>query len=148
MASQQGGGGEVHRADPDYRRQMIIWLLAAFVSGSILLFVLVRWLGGLSSGAAGHDPAELSIRLQQLMAGLCLLLAAGLAGLAHWLHRAAGQTLQEKRWPPKDMQTTTDVPVRYLSSAEAVARQLRLGVLAFAVLAAGTAAWALRILFL
>ena len=139
---ESSGGGEIHRADPDYRRQMIVWLLVTVVAGAIGLFALVRWLEGLRSQPGMGDPAEMALWLQRLMAGLGLLLATGSAGLAHWLHRTAARTRIEKRWPPKDLQTTSDMPVRYLSSADAMARQLRTGSLVLAGLALAIAVWA------
>jgi len=139
---ESSGSGEIHRADPNYRRQMIAWLLVAVVAGAIGLFALVRWLDGLRSQAGMDNPAEVAAWLQRLMAGLGLVLTAGSAGLAHWLYRTAGQTRLEKRWPPKDLQTTSDIPVRYLSSADAVAKQLRTGSLVLAGLALAIAVWA------
>lgn len=140
MAKEPVGSGEIHRADPGYRRQMLVWLVVAILAGGIGLYALVRWLDELRN-STGQDPRELGIWLQRLMAGLCLLLAAGCAGLAHWLHQVAVRTFAEKRWPPKDLQTTSDMPVRYLSAADGVARQVRAGSMAFAVLAALIAGW-------
>ena len=139
---QPSTGGEIHRADPDYRRQMIVWLLVTVGAGGIMLFALVHWLGELRSQPGMDNPEQVAVWLQRLMAGLGLLLAAGSAGLAHWLYRTAESTSREKRWPPKDLQTTSDMPVRYLSSAEAKARHLRLGSRVFTVLAIAMTVWA------
>jgi hypothetical protein len=133
--------GEIHRADPAYRRQMWIWFAFTVVGGVIALFALNRWLGALRSGMGVDEGFALDVWLHRLLAGLCLLLAAVAAAFATWLFRIAQATRRDRRWPPSTMRTSQDVRIRYLTSADALVAQFRAGAFALGALALGLAGW-------
>ena len=136
----KGQPGEFHRADPQYRRQMQ-WLLLALVLGGLVAIVLLHfWLGRL--GASG-DFIAYGVWLNRLLAGLCLLLGAAIAGFASWIYRIAVSTQRERRWPPSSMRTSADVRIRYLTSADALVSQFKASAAALGLLAVGLFAWAI-----
>lgn len=136
----KGQPSEFHRADPQYRRQMQ-WLLLGLVLGGIAAIASLNfWLGKL---AASGDFIAYGAWLNRLLAGLCLLLGAAIAGFASWLYRAAVWSQRERRWPPAGMRTSADVRIRYLTSADALVSQFKASAAALGVLAAGMFAWAI-----
>lgn len=138
--------GEFHHADPAYRKQMVVCLVASIVVGVLLLFALQQWLGHLAT-TFGGDPDQMRAWLQRIFVGVCLLLAATGFGFAAYIHRVAKQTRQERRWPPIGMRTTRAVRIRYLTSADALVSQLMLSAAALAItslIVLGYALWLLR----
>jgi hypothetical protein len=85
--------------------------------------------------------------MNRLLAGLCLLLGVGMAVFGLWLQRMARQTRLERRWPPSAMKTSTDVRIRYLTSADAFVQQLQAAVWLLWILALALVAWAGWLLF-
>jgi hypothetical protein len=145
MAEQRQG--EVHRADPAYRRQMQVVLVVTVVIGAAALFALQWWLRRLGAQAGTGGLLAYDAWLHRLLGGLCLSLAAAAAVFATWLYRTAKDAARERRWPPSAMRTSADVRVRYLTSADALVAQLRGGAIALAVIAlllCGWAAWLFR----
>ena len=145
--SRETGGGEIHRADPAYRRQMLAWLAVTVLAGAIGLFALYGWLAELHAHAIGDDPFRVERWLRRLIAGFSLLLAAASGGFGVWLWRVAQQARQQKRWPPLGLRTTRDVPVRYLTAAEAHARSIELAVWMLAMFGVAMVFWGLWILY-
>jgi hypothetical protein len=141
--AEQDRQGEVHRADPAYRRQMQAVLVATLVVGTAAIVALQWWLGRLGANAGGGDLLTYETWLHRLLGGLCLVLAVSAAVFAAWLHGVARETARERRWPPSAMRTSADVRVRYLTSADALVAQLRGGAIALAVMAALLAGWAI-----
>ena len=141
--SNQGGQGEFHRADPAYRRQMQVMLLVVVAIGALALVGLQLWLRRLGAGAGHGDLFTYQAWLNRLLAGLALLLAIAAAGFAQWLHRMARAAADERRWPPSTMRTSSDVRIRYLTSADALVTQIRAAAIVLALLAAVLAAWAI-----
>ena len=142
----QRNNGEFHRADPGWRRRMQ-WLLAVIaVLGLVAVAALNLWLSklqGLSSG----DPAAYQHAMYRAMAGMCIAFGLVAAAFALWLFRIAAATRAERRWPPSSMRTSSDVRIRYLTSADALVTQMRAGAFALALLAAallGWSAWLLK----
>jgi hypothetical protein len=140
--------GEFHRADPAYRRQMWGWFVFSVVAGALALYALNRWLGGLRTGLSSDQGITLDLWLHRLLAGLCLLFAGVAAAFSLWLARIARATQRERRWPPSTMRTSQDVRIRYLTSADALVAQFRVGAWALGVLALGLAAWAAWLLLM
>jgi hypothetical protein len=140
--SQPRQEGEIHRADPAYKRQMWAWFAFTVVAGAIVLFALDRWLDTLRAGMAADQGYAFGIRLQWLTAGLCAVIAAAAIAFGAWLRRVAEATRRERRWPPSTMRTSADVRVRYLTSADSLVVQFRAGALALFALAAALLAWA------
>ena len=139
--------GEFHKADPAYRRQMMVVLAIVVVIGALALFGLQLWLAKLGARASAGDVVGYEMWLNRLLGGLCLLLAATAAGFGYWLMRTAGATGLERRWPPSSMRTSSDVRIRYLTSADALVTQLRGGAIVLFVMAlllGGWAAWLFR----
>ena len=93
------------------------------------------------------DPYRMQVWLQRVLAGICLLLAAGSGGFATWMYRVAKQTRLERRWPPSQMRTTQDVRIRYLTSADALVSQLMAVTITLAVFSVIVAAWAAWLLW-
>jgi hypothetical protein len=141
--AEQDRRGEIHRADPAYRRMMQAVLVGTLVVGTAAIVALQWWLGRLGATAGAGDLFAYETWLNRLLGGLCLLLAISAAVFAAWLHAIARDTARERRWPPSAMRTSADVRVRYLTSADALVAQLRGGAIALAVLAALLAGWAI-----
>jgi hypothetical protein len=137
--SQPHQGGEVHRADPAYKRQMAGWVALTVVAGTLALFALNRWLAALR--AAG-DPIHAQTWLQRILAALCVMLAVAAVIYGLRLRAVARATRKERRWPPSTMRTTQDVRVRYLTSADALVHQMQLGATVLWVLATALVGWA------
>jgi hypothetical protein len=133
---------EYHRADPAYRKRMLILLAVVFVAGSLGLFGLRAWLAGLSVSLARTDPVAYGLSLQYLLTGICLSLAATLAGFGLWLHRVAKAASLERRWPPSSMRTTVDIPVKRLKAADAMASRCRVMAAVLGVCVFALCAWA------
>ena len=134
--------GEIHRADPAYRRQMWAWFAFTVVAGAVALFALDRWLDALRAGMAADQGQDFGLWLHRLIAGLCVAFALAAVGFGAWLRRLATATQRERRWPPSAMRTSSDVRVRYLTSADALVAQFRAGSMALFVVAALLVAWA------
>jgi hypothetical protein len=134
--------GEIHRADPAYRRQLWTWFALSLVAGVIVLFALDRWLDALRAGMAADHGRSFGLWVQRLIAGVCGVFAFAAVFFGAWLRRLASATQRERRWPPVAMRTSADVRVRYLTSADALVAQLRAGSVALFVVAAGLVAWA------
>lgn len=141
--AQLGNNGELHRADPAYRRQMQVWLAFTVVLGVLLLVGLQWWLGKISANAATGDLYSYQAWLHRLLAGLCLVLGAAAVGFAQWLYRMALASSVERRWPPSSMRTSADLRIRYLTSADSLVTQLKATAIALAVLALLLCAWAI-----
>jgi hypothetical protein len=139
--------GEFHRADPAYKRQMWAWFAFTVVAGAVVLFALDRWLDTLRAGMATDQGVAFSLWLQRLTAGVCLLFALAAVVFGAWLRRLASATQRERRWPPSAMRTSSDVRIRYLTSADALVTQFRTGALVLFLLAVLLAAWAGWLLF-
>ena len=135
----QGQAGQFHRADPVFRRQMQWILVALLAGGAVALVLLHLWLVRLGSSG---DFIAYGTWLNRLLAGLCLLLGAAIAGFAAWLYRAALSSQAERRWPPSGMRTSGDVRIRYLTSADALVFQFKAAAAALAFIAAGLFTWA------
>lgn len=139
--------GEFHRADPAYRRQMQLALGLTIFVGVLALVALQWWLARLGANAGAGDLGTYETWLHRLLAGLCLVLAAAAAGFGQWLYRTARATARERRWPPTAMRTSSDVRIRWLTSADALVTQLRgaaFVLFAFAIVLAGWSAWLFR----
>jgi hypothetical protein len=134
--------GEIHRADPAYRRQLWTWLAIIVVAGAIALFGLQYWLGSLRAGMGADGGQAFELWLVRLLAGLCVLIAIAAVVFGAWLRRLAEATRRDRRWPPSTMRTSSDVRVRYLTSADALVTQFRAGSVALFVVAAMLVAWA------
>jgi hypothetical protein len=134
--------GEIHRADPAYRRLMGTWLAIIVVVGGLALFALQYWLATLRAGMAADGGQAFELWLHRLLAGLCVLIALAAIAFGAWLRRLGDATRRDRRWPPVAMRTSSDVRVRYLTSADALVTQFRAGSIALFVAAAGLLAWA------
>jgi hypothetical protein len=138
---EQRSNGEIHRADPARRRHML-WLLAAtVVVAAAGLFALQTWL------TMPHgDPSSTHRLLAQVLAMVCFGLALVGAAFSAWLFRLASATHAERRWPPSSMRTSSDVRIRYLTSADALVTQMKAGAIALALLALALAGWGVLLL--
>ena len=134
--------GEIHRADPAYRRQVWAWFAFTVVAGALVLFALDRWLDALRAGMAADQGRDFGETLHRLIAGLCALFAIAAVAFGAWLRRLAAATHRDRRWPPSAMRTSSDIRVRYLTSADALVAQFRAGSVALFVLAVLLLAWA------
>ena len=135
--------GEIHRADPTYRRQLQISLAVCVGASLVGLVALHFWLQDLSSSIGHENPGLLELWLRRLISALGLMMSISAAAFAVWLRRIGLQASAGKRWPPADLRTAKDVPVRYLGAAEAMAQQLQLAAAVLFVFAALVAAWAI-----
>ena len=143
--SEQRNKGEYHRADPAWRRTVIGLLLAMVVLGVGALFGLRYWLDRMHAQAAG-DVFAYHQSLAHALAGLCLALAFVAICFAAWMFRLAAATRADRRWPPSSMRTSSDVRIRYLTSADALVTQLKAGAFALLLTALALAGWGLWLL--
>lgn len=134
--------GEIHRADPAYRRRMWAWLAFIVVAGALALFALQLWLGTLRAGMAADGGQAFGLWVHRLLAGLCVVIAIAAIAFGAWLRRLAEATRRDRRWPPNAMRTSSDVRVRYLTSADSLVTQFRAGSVVLFVAAAMFLAWA------
>ena len=140
--NQSSQNGEFHRADPAYRLMMQRWLAGCVVGGLLALIALNLWLCRLGSTLLHANPDAYQLWLNRLLAGLSLLLGIGMAGFGLWLQRMARWTRLERCWPPSSMKTSTDVRIRYLTSADAFVQQLQAATWALWLVALALCAWA------
>ena len=140
--SQSNQSGEFHRADPAYRRMMQFWLIACVVGGTLMLLALNLWLGRINATLLHTNLDAYQQWMNRLLAGLCVLLGLGMSVFGLWLQRVAKQTKQERRWPPASMKTSTDIRIRYLTSADAFVQQMQASVWLMWLVALGLFAWA------
>ena len=137
----QRNPGEFHKADPLWRRRMLQLLAATLAVGVGAQIGLHLWLVGLNEQLSHAEIPGLQRSLHRVLGALVLLLALGCAGLAGWALRLAAATRVERRWPPIHLRTVTDVRIRYLSSAEALAGRLKVGAVLLATLVLGLFGW-------
>ncbi|HET6603021.1 MAG TPA: hypothetical protein VFG21_02235 [Xanthomonadaceae bacterium] len=131
----------VHRADPAYRRYVVIALLLVVGAGAVALWLLVGWLAQAPGDASVFRRHAL---LVALFGSVCFAMALPLGAFGVWLMRLARRIDVEGRFPPQDMHTTRDYPVATGADARRQARlHLALAVLAFALAAllVGWGAW-------
>jgi hypothetical protein len=102
---EQDRQGEIHRADPAYRRQMQAVLAATVVLGVAGIIGLEWLLHRVASQGGASAFLAYEAWLNRLLAGLCLLLAVAAGAFALWLHGLARATAAERRWPPASMRT-------------------------------------------
>jgi len=137
----QGKNGEFHRADPAWRRRMQLLLAFCIVAGVGALLLLWYWLSGLATSGAAESPGGFDRPLQQALAGVCIGLGLASAAFSWWLFHLASATHAEKRWPPASMRTSSDMRIRYLSSADRLVSQMKAGAFGLALLGAGLIGW-------
>ena len=130
--------GEFHRADPAKRRHMVWLLVATVIVAAGAFLALHLWLKQL---IALGDPAATQHAVTRLLVAVCFVLALVGAVFALWLFRLAVATHNERRWPPSSMHTSSDVKIRYLTSADAMVIQMKAGAFALVVVALVLLAW-------
>ena len=142
-ASKASVNGELHRADPVYRRRMQLFLLLTVLLGGAAVVGLQMWLRQLGANARVGDLFFYQAWLHRLLGALCLVLGVAAAGFAVWLRGMAVASRAERRWPPSSMRTSADVRIRYLTSADTLVTQLKAAALALGILALALCAWAI-----
>jgi hypothetical protein len=116
---------------------MAIWVAVTAVAGTVSLFALNRWLANLHAA----DPSLAYAWVQRILAALCLVLAVAAIVYALRLRAVAEATRRERRWPPASMRTAGDVRIRYLTSADALVTQMKVGAGTLWVLAVVLLGW-------
>ena len=136
--------GEYHKADPGWRRRMQVLLAVVVAAGIALLVFLQLWLARIARvGSIDGQRA-----LHQGLGAVCLALGLVAVAFAIWLFRLALATRAERRWPPSSMRTSSDVRIRYLTSADSIVVQMKAGAVALGLLALGLlgyGGWLLRL---
>lgn len=133
---------EIHRANPAYRRRMLVLTAVIAVAALLALWGLHSWLRSLSLA----QPGLLMIWLPRLLFGVAVIIATGAFLGGRYLRDLAVRVESGKRWPPQDMQTSSDIKVLYLSAAVSQARQFRWTAYALWGLAAVVLGWGLMVL--
>lgn len=127
---------EIHRADARFRRTAPLVLLGVMLVGGAALWALQRWLDSSTRvGLAGYDGLLL------LAIGLIALLVAVSLGIAISLWLEARRIQREDRFPPSDMRTLRDVPIRHGAQARRYARYLFAAAVIAALAAFGILLW-------
>ena len=139
--AQERNSGEFHRADPAWRRTMMVVLVLTAVFGIAALVLLNLWLSRQGVRLSRGDLAGFERSLHQVLAIICLALGAAAAVFSAWLFGVSAATRAERRWPPSQMRTSSDVRIRYLTSADALVTQMRGGAYGLALLALALFAW-------
>ena len=142
----QRNNGEFHRADPAYRRLMLVVLAVTVLVGIAALAVLHAWLQRMGARVAAGDLLGYQRSLDQVLGVVCVALGIASAVFATWLYRLAARTRAERRWPPAGMRTSADMRIRYLTSADSLVVQMKAGAFALALAAAGMVGWGLWLL--
>lgn len=114
---------EMHRADVRYRRQVLLALGASLLLGLAGLYWLNRWLADLIARGPMLSEDHLGLWLFTATITALLVLACVVAGTGLW--RLAIRVQSQRRYPPDDMRTALDVPVRRDAAASALARRAR-----------------------
>lgn len=127
---------EVHRADPRLRRNASLLLFGVLLLGGLSVWALRTWLEvRIGPGLADYDA------LLMLSAGLIALLATVSFGIAMALWLEARRIQSEDRFPPSDMRTLRDVPIRHGAQALRYARYMTAGAVVAALGGAGIILW-------
>jgi len=121
---------------------MQVVLAATVVLGIALLAALYFWLERQGARVGAGDLFGYERALRQALGGLCVLLGLGAAAFALWLFRLAAATKAERRWPPSNMRTSSDMRIRYLTSADLLVVQMKAGAFVLAIAALGLWGWA------
>jgi hypothetical protein len=137
----QRSSAEYHKADPAYRRRMLIVLVATLVLGAIGLVYLHLWLERMGARMSQGDLFGFEHSLHQVLGVLCILLGLAGATFAVWLFRLAAATHAERRWPPSHMRTSADVRIRYLTSADSLVSQMKGGAIGLTLIVLCLLAW-------
>jgi hypothetical protein len=133
---------EVHRADPKFRRLAPWVLVGTVIVGSIAIWALRLWLKSRLETAAGIEVDGIFM----LAAGLVVVLATISLGLAFSLWQEAARIRSEDRFPPSDMRTLRDVPIRHGDDARRVAGWMRAGAVLALASGLGIVFWGYRLL--
>lgn len=113
---------EMHRADPGLRRLAALLLFGILLLGGLGLWALHDWLDAHTRGGlADYDGLLL------LAAGLVAVLATVSFSIAVALWLEARRIQREDRFPPSDMRTLRDVPIRHGALALRYARYMFAG---------------------
>lgn len=132
---------ELHRADPALRR-LAAWLLPLLTAaGVVALLALQHWL---ARGAPGGLAATTGLRVAFL--GIALLSVMLCLGIAALLRRLALRVRAASRYPPADMRTLRDVPVREGAAARRIAGRLDALAGVALLLVLGLSVWAAQVL--
>lgn len=132
----------MHKADPAYRRILLVWLLGSALVGACLLLGLHAWLRHLETTVGRTDVDLYYHWLSRTLAGVALMFAAASLAAGIRLQRLAAASLRDRRWPPLDFRSGSDIRIRYLTSADAFIGNLKLGAYGLFALAAALALWA------
>lgn len=138
---------DLHRADIRYRRQALLALIASLVLGLMGLYWLHTWLGRMGAGGLLFGEDRLGLWLLTCAISGLLILTCLVAGIG--LLRLARRIGEGQRYPPADMRTARDVPIRRGEAALRMASTARLTawfLLGLAVLLAGWGGWMLYLL--
>lgn len=112
---------ETHRADPKLRRIASLLLLGVLLLGGLALWALQGWLQTPTRGGLDYDGLVL------LAAGLVTVIATLSFTIAVALWLEARRIQREDRFPPSDMRTLRDVPIRHGPEAQRYARYMFAG---------------------
>jgi hypothetical protein len=132
---------EVHHADPRFRRIATLLLLGVLLLGGLGIWALREWL---QAHARASQPDFDGLLM--LAAGLVAVLATVSFGIAAALWLEARRIQHEDRFPPSDMRTLRDVPVRHGAQALRYARYMMAGAIVAGISGCGILLWGYRLL--
>ena len=130
---------EVHHADPRFRRIATFVLIGVLLLGGLALWALRDWLAT-RAGLADYEG------LLMLSAGLVVVLATVSFGIAVALWLEARRIRREDRFPPSDMRTLRDVPIRHGQHALRYARYMQAGAIVAGLGGGAILVWGYRLI--
>lgn len=127
---------EIQRADLAYRRRVMRTLIAVAILLCVVMLALQFWLRYIS---AHMEVMQLVLAVRLMLCGCIALIAICLAVLGSHLLVRGNLIVRGRRFPPRDVRSVRDTPVREGDAAVRIGRTsqtLGLLFLAFALLVA------------
>lgn len=101
---------EVRKADPGFRRLVIVVLVAGVCAGGVLIVSFDRYREALADWVRA-DSSRLGQRLELIFAAFAVLLAAPLVAMAAYLSSLGGRTVRAGEYPPPGSRVIRDTPI-------------------------------------
>lgn len=139
---------DVRRADPAFRRRIVLVLVVGMFVGALLIVGVEQYRTQFREWILS-EPGALAQRLNLVLLLLAAFLVVPLLGLAVYLWSLGGRVLEAREFPPPGLRVIRDTTV--ITGEGAISRGRLFKVLAFACgiasVALGLLLWRLALLF-